>query len=113
MLSPRAKNTVLAFNLIALLCSFSSLSISQNSKENRTISGERGFLPIYNYSAKSYKAAPQNWAIQQDKRGVLYIGNNEGVLEYDGVSWRLINWLRGGRIVAKLVSSLGMKFSPS
>ena len=45
---------------------------------------------ITNYPPDVYKAASQNWAIVQDKRGVIYFGNNVGVLEYDGVSWRLI-----------------------
>ncbi|MCG3154925.1 MAG: Adaptive-response sensory-kinase SasA [bacterium] len=37
-----------------------------------------------------YGAEPQNWAIVQDDRGVMYIGNNSGIVEYDGVSWRLV-----------------------
>ncbi|HEX9006888.1 MAG TPA: hypothetical protein VF889_06315, partial [Bacteroidota bacterium] len=32
----------------------------------------------------------QSWSIVQDSRGVVYVGNNAGVLEYDGQSWRLI-----------------------
>jgi len=51
---------------------------------------EAGKVFITNYSAKEYGAHPQNWAIVQDDRGVMYFGNNNGVLEYDGVSWRLI-----------------------
>ncbi len=46
---------------------------------------------IRNYSPKEYSGAhPQNWAIVQDQRGVMYFGNGLGVLEYDAVSWRLI-----------------------
>lgn len=33
---------------------------------------------------------PDNWAVVQSKEGVMYFGNKNGVLEYDGVSWRLI-----------------------
>ncbi len=32
----------------------------------------------------------QNWSIIQDDRGVMYIGNGYGILEYDGSTWRLI-----------------------
>ncbi|MCP5051470.1 MAG: hypothetical protein GY940_30160, partial [bacterium] len=32
----------------------------------------------------------QNWSILQDKRGCIYVGNNDGLLEFDGVSWRKI-----------------------
>ncbi|MDN4164035.1 triple tyrosine motif-containing protein [Cytophagales bacterium LB-30] len=45
---------------------------------------------ITNYSSNSYKQGTQNFAVVQDTRGVLYFGNNNGVLEYDGISWRLI-----------------------
>lgn len=65
----------------------STISFCQKDKSVVSV-GENGFYPIYNYSTKTYKAVPQNWAITQDKRGVMYFGNNQGVLEYDGVSWR-------------------------
>ena len=35
-------------------------------------------------------ASEQNWAIVQDSRGVMYFGNHDAILEYDGVSWRKI-----------------------
>lgn len=46
---------------------------------------------ITNYSPKKYNAHPQNWAITQDNRGVMYFGNGNGVLEYDGINWDLID----------------------
>ena len=42
------------------------------------------------FSSKEYGAQPKNWAIIQDQRGVLYVGNSDGVLEFDGQRWRLI-----------------------
>ncbi len=45
---------------------------------------------IKNNNIKEYKAAGPNWAIVKDKRGIMYFANDEGVLEYDGVNWRLI-----------------------
>jgi signal transduction histidine kinase/ligand-binding sensor domain-containing protein len=53
-------------------------------------SGEAGVPFISNFTPKQYNANTQNWAVVQDKRGVMYFGNNKGVLEYDGVNWRLI-----------------------
>ncbi|MFN8255315.1 MAG: triple tyrosine motif-containing protein [Bacteroidales bacterium] len=44
---------------------------------------------IQNYKKTQYNAATQNWAIMQDKRGIMYFGNNEGVLEFDGNNWNL------------------------
>ncbi len=51
---------------------------------------ETGLPFINTYTPKDYNANTQNWAVAQDKRGIMYFGNNKGVLEYDGASWRLI-----------------------
>jgi len=42
------------------------------------------------YSPKEYKSENTNWSILQDKRGLMYFGNEKGILEYDGNSWRKI-----------------------
>lgn len=48
------------------------------------------FSPIvWNYSVAEYDAGIQNWAIAQDQRGIMYIGNNKGLLEFDGNNWKL------------------------
>ena len=54
--------------------------------------GEIGKPFITNWSPKDYEAHSQNWAIIQDNRGIMYIGNSSGVLEFDGVSWRLLDY---------------------
>src|ERR1035437_8138151 len=87
--------SLLVFFLVLFFFHYDSFSQSrknepQQKKESKVYIGEKGLYPIYNYSAKTYNAAPQNWAIVQDKRGVIYLGNNQGILEYDGVSWRMI-----------------------
>ena len=78
------------FSLSAFILSLSLHLFSQQQKDSKFLIGEKGFYPLYNYSTKEYQALPQNWAIMQDKRGVMYFGNNQGILEYDGVSWRMI-----------------------
>ncbi len=45
---------------------------------------------IKNFDPVSYRGMEQNWSITQDSRGVIYIGNHAGVIEYDGVDWRMI-----------------------
>lgn len=45
--------------------------------------------PVYNYSTGIYKAGNQNWAIAQGSNGVIYIGNNNGLLSFEGVNWKL------------------------
>lgn len=49
-----------------------------------------GIPNITNFSRQDYKASTQNWAVAQDNRGVMYFGNNDGLLEFDGVGWRLL-----------------------
>ncbi|MEM6261460.1 MAG: hypothetical protein AAGI38_03055, partial [Bacteroidota bacterium] len=45
---------------------------------------------VKNYRPLTYGGGLQNWAIVQDKRGVMFIGNRFGVLKYDGIRWNLI-----------------------
>jgi signal transduction histidine kinase len=51
---------------------------------------EAGRFYVRNFGPEDYDAHAQNWAIVESPEGLLYVGNNDGVLEYDGVSWRLI-----------------------
>jgi K+-sensing histidine kinase KdpD/CheY-like chemotaxis protein len=51
---------------------------------------EVGLPFITNYDPKEYQAGQSNWAIIKDDRGVMYFGNDNGILEFDGASWRLI-----------------------
>ena len=45
--------------------------------------------PVFNYTTHNYKAGNQNWAITQGKNGVIYIGNDYGLLSFDAVNWQL------------------------
>jgi len=54
---------------------------------------EEGVPYFANYDPKAANPAIgyQNWAATQDSRGLMYFGNTSGVVEYDGVSWRLLS----------------------
>ena len=52
---------------------------------------DTGFNYSRHYTTDVNGQSPQNWAITQDRRGVIYAGNQSGLLEYDGVSWRTID----------------------
>ncbi|WP_188928088.1 hybrid sensor histidine kinase/response regulator transcription factor [Dyadobacter endophyticus] len=62
---------------------------------------------ITNYSTNEYKAAFQNWALAQGENGVIYAANNSGVLEYDGVSWKLIPTTEGNPVRSLAKDSTG------
>lgn len=82
-LFPLHKNPFLKGSIFVLVLLLSFRAFSQQYFE-------KGELTIRNYHQKEYKGSAQNFGIVQDKRGVMYFANNGGVLEYDGVSWRLI-----------------------
>ena len=66
------------------------------------------FSPIVrNYSVSDYNAGIQNWAIAQDERGVMYFGNNSGLLEFDGSAWRLYELPTKGIVRAIYISKDG------
>lgn len=54
-----------------------------------------------------YNAGIQNWAIAQDERGVMYFGNNSGLLEFDGSAWRLYELPTKGIVRAIYISEDG------
>lgn len=43
---------------------------------------------IRNYTPKDMGVLPENWSIKQDQRSITYVGNKEGLLEYDGTYWK-------------------------
>lgn len=48
-----------------------------------------GLPDVINYSKHSYAGGLQNWDIKQDKNGIIYVANNEGLLSFDGKYWNL------------------------
>lgn len=43
---------------------------------------------IQNYPKAIYASGNQNWSITRDHRGVMYFGNGQGLLSYDGKYWK-------------------------
>jgi diguanylate cyclase (GGDEF)-like protein len=54
------------------------------------LAAERGLPQITIYPAEVHKAGPQSFDLAQDERGILYFGNLQGLLSYDGAWWRLL-----------------------
>jgi DNA-binding CsgD family transcriptional regulator len=48
-----------------------------------------GFSFVHNYTKETYGAGTQIWSISQDLAGIMYFGNNSGLLTFDGAEWRL------------------------
>ncbi len=70
--------------LVVLVITFSQLTtISQNLST--------GNLLIKNYLPSEYAASSQNWSVTQDNRGVMFFGNTQAILEFDGSKWNTYN----------------------
>jgi len=87
-------------NLILCLVVISFISLRAQINTN-------GIPLIKNYTSSDYSAAEQNWAICEDDRGVIYVGNNDnGVMEFDGANWRKIP-ISNNSIIRSLAYSEG------
>ncbi len=73
------------FQYLALLFPFVSAGQGERMVHSRFSPQE-----VINFSWQQYGAQRQNWSISQDsKTGFVYVGNSQGLLEYDGAIWRL------------------------
>jgi ligand-binding sensor domain-containing protein/DNA-binding CsgD family transcriptional regulator len=66
--------------LFILLFSLSTLGFAQNPI---------GMPDILNYDNTTYSAGTHNWDIQQDRSGIIYFANDEGLLTFDGSRWKI------------------------
>ncbi|MCZ2355738.1 MAG: GHKL domain-containing protein [Bacteroidia bacterium] len=71
---------------------------------------EGGIQPISFFNTRQFGGDKQNWAITQSKYGKLYVGNNRGVLEFDGARWRLIPTDRGTTVRSLCTDTAGNIF---
>jgi len=66
--------------------------------------GQHGLPPrLAHYSKQEYGAHNQNWSAAQSSDGYLYFANTDGLLEFDGSSWKL-HPLPGGQTVRAVVA---------
>ena len=72
---------------------------------------EAGFPFIRNYSPREYQASSANYTAVQDARGVMYIGNYRGLLEYDGATWRHIPLPAESAVRSLALDSLGTVYA--
>ena len=45
--------------------------------------------PIQKYTPMDYNGENQNWMIFQAPNKFIYVGNNQGLLEYNGAKWNM------------------------
>ena len=79
---------MLAAMLAATLGGSGALTRSAHAQSPSVESGIP--TPSEHYAPEVYDQYPQNWATAQDDRGIVYVANRDGLIEYDGATWRFI-----------------------
>lgn len=81
------------------------LAVAQPNAPLRIEEGRPFFVTPF--TPEAYQGYHQNWAVVQDRRGITYVANRDGVLEYDGRMWRLIRTPLGTTVRALAVDARG------
>jgi serine phosphatase RsbU (regulator of sigma subunit) len=60
----------------------------------------QGLPYLTNFKPQQYGEHNQNWCLLQDNRGVVFVGNNNGLMDYNGISWNLTSLNPPGRVTS-------------
>ena len=71
--------------IILILFFFKSFSQKYETIDLNKVPLKTHFDPM------DYNAGIQNWSFDQDSNGILYIANNDGILEFDGKDWNQLS----------------------
>jgi DNA-binding CsgD family transcriptional regulator len=85
-----------------LYCHFAVTALSQSNLA--------GVPSVRNFSTQEYGGGIQNWDIAQDKRGLVYIANNFGLLEFDGSRWQIYRVKNGSKMRSVAIDEAGKIF---
>jgi len=76
------KNSYTKYVIAFITFCFSSLQLFASDIQSI------GVPYVQNYPKSIYLSGNQNWSIAKDKNGIMYFGNAEGLLTYDGKYWQ-------------------------
>ncbi|MFO7616173.1 MAG: hypothetical protein R6V75_02895, partial [Bacteroidales bacterium] len=68
---------------------------------------------VINYDIRSYGGGNQSWSVAAGHDGMVYVGNDRGLLEFDGSNWRLYPMPGGGIIRSVCVGEDGLVYAGS
>lgn len=77
----------------------------------QSLSEIKGTPRIIHYSRKDFNGDPQIWAMTQDKQGIMYFGNNDGTLIFDGARWHKVVLPNNSSVRSMLCSSNGTVYA--
>ncbi|MFZ1728966.1 MAG: ATP-binding protein [Bacteroidota bacterium] len=73
---------------------------------------ECGLPVIENFLTSSLRlpADATNWCSIRDARGILHVGNSDGILEYDGAVWRILKSKNGSPVFSLALGNDGIVY---
>jgi AraC family chitin signaling transcriptional activator len=92
---------------ILLACSFSTVM----GADEGTPAAISGAPRVIHYTKKQFNGDPQFWTMCQDRDGVLYFGNNDGALIFDGERWQTVRLPNNSSIRALKTSKDGTVYA--
>jgi DNA-binding CsgD family transcriptional regulator len=78
-------------HLVLFLICFSCCIVQSHSADIKNI----GVPYVQNYTKAQYQSGNQNWSVTRDEHGVMYFGNAEGLMSFDGKYWQLYRMPNG------------------
>lgn len=95
--------TYLKYLTVSIISTFlMSLIISAQSVEEMNNIG----IPLsVRFESSEYNGGMQCWSFDQDSTGILYVGNNNGLLEFDGLDWKRYEVPNSNKLRSVLVDS--------
>jgi len=69
---------------------------------------EAGLPYIQNFTPDDYHFGPQNWSSIEGNDGLIYVGNGNGLMEFDGNTWKTILLPNKGKVNALAKSKKGI-----
>ena len=93
-------SSVYAIILIAIFWIIGFFSANSQSKL-------AGLPRVTTFRTVDAAAGMHNWSLTQDSRGLLYVANNAGLLEFDGVTWRIHPVSNGTKVRSVAIDGKG------
>lgn len=79
-----------SFSSSGLAAGLATLCLLFGSASRTVAASELGRPILRAFTPRTYAADAQNLCAVQDRDGIMYFGNTNGVLAYDGATWRVI-----------------------
>ncbi|MCH7399444.1 hypothetical protein MM236_15685 [Belliella sp. DSM 107340] len=96
---------------ILLISSNFILKADQVNLQNLSAPNMMGVPSIIHYNRSDFNADPQFWTMCQDKEGIIYFGNNDGALIFDGETWQKVFLPNGSSVRSLHYSESGEVFA--